>query len=104
MATYNKGEYGSTIKVNLGIDISAGTSLTVELQPERGKKKTFTTNITVGTSNTTVDDQGFLANQYLVYTIQEDDLDQEGQWRVKGSAIVSSELIKGDYVKITVLP
>ena len=51
-----------------------------------------------------VDDQTFLANQYLEYTIQEDDLNKKGLWRARGSAIVSSELIKSDYVKFTVLP
>ncbi len=104
MSTYNYKEYGSKLYVNLGTDISAGTDLKVILQPQRGKKKEFTTNIVVGTSNVEVDDQTFLANQYLTYTIQEDDLNHEGQWRVRGNALVSSELIKGDYRKITVLP
>jgi hypothetical protein len=101
--TFNESEYGSILRVNLGVDISAGTGLKVILEPERGDKKEFTTNIAVGTSNVTVDDSQFLANQYLNYTIQEDDLDREGIWRARGSAIVSSELIKGDYVKFTVL-
>lgn len=104
MSTYNYKEYGSKLYVNLDTDISTGTDLKVILQPQRGDKKEFTSNIVVGTSNIIVDDQSFLANQYLTYTIQEDDLDQEGQWRVRGSAIVSSELMKSDYRKITVLP
>lgn len=102
--TFNKKEYGSVLRVNLGTDISVGTSLTVILQPERGEKDEYTTNVAVGISNVTVDDQTFLANQYLEYTIQQDDLDKEGLWRARGSAIVSSELIKGDYVRFTVLP
>jgi hypothetical protein len=102
--TFNYKEFGSVLRVNLDTDISAGTSLTVILQPERGEKDEYTTNVAVGTSNVVVDDQTLLANQYLEYTIQEDDLDKEGLWRARGSAIVSSELIKGDYVKFTVLP
>jgi hypothetical protein len=102
--TFNRDEYGSILRVNLGVDISAGTSPTVILQPERGEKDEYTTNVAVGTSNVVVDDQTFLANQYLEYTIQEDDLDKEGLWRARGSAIVSGELIKSDYVKFTVLP
>jgi hypothetical protein len=102
--TFNKGEYGSILRVNLGEDISAGTDYTVIIEPQRGEKKTFTTNIALGTSNTDVDDQEFLANQFLEYTLQEDDLDQSSQWRARGSAIVSGELIKGDYVLFTVLP
>ena len=101
--TFNREEYGSKIYVNLGVDISAGTSLTVTLEPERGKEKEFTTNVVVGSSNTEVDDQTFLADQFLEYTIQEDDLDEPGLWRARGSAIVSGELIKSDYVKFTVL-
>lgn len=101
--TFNQDEYGSKLYVDLGVDISAGTSLTIDLERWRGDKKEFTTNIAVGTSNTVVDDQTFLANQFLEYTLQEDDLDKAGQWRARGSAIVSGELIKGDYVKFTVL-
>ena len=102
--TFNEGEYGSILRVNLGVDISAGTSLTLYLEPRRGDEKEFTTNLVVGSSNVTVDDYTFLANQYLEYTLQEDDLDESGQWRARGSAIVSGELIKSDYVKLTVLP
>ncbi len=101
--TFNEGEYGSILRVNLGVDISTGTELTVFLEPLKGAEKEFTTNVALGTSNADVDDQTFLANQFLEYTIQEDDLDQAGQWRVRGSAIVSGELIKSDYVKFTVL-
>lgn len=102
--TFNWKETGSILYVNLGEDISAGTELTVILEPLRGKKKEFTTNVAVGSSNTIVDDQTFLADQFLEYTIQEDDLDFVGQWRARGSAIVSGELVKSDYVKLTVLP
>jgi hypothetical protein len=102
--TFNYKEFGSILRVNLGVDISAGTELTVILEPLRGEKKEFTTNVAVGSSNTVVDDQEFLADQFLEYTIQEDDLDFIGQWRARGSAAVSSELVKGDFVKFTVLP
>ena len=102
--TFNEGEFLSILRVNLGVNISAGTELTVFLEPLRGEKKEFTTNVAVGSSNTEVDDQEFLADQFLEYTIQEDDLDQAGQWRARGQALVSGELIKSDYVKFTVLP
>ena len=101
--TYNSGEFGSKIRVNLGTDISAGTELTFFLQPRRGDEKEFTTNLIVGTSNIVVDDKTFLANEYLEYTLQDGDLDEPGEWRTRGSAIVSGELIKSDYVRFTVL-
>ncbi len=102
--TFNREEYGSKIRVNLGTDISAGTELTFFMEPKRGDEKEFTNNLIVGTSNVDVDDQTFIANEYLEYTLQVDDIDKDGLWRVRGSAIVSGELIKSDYVLITVLP
>jgi hypothetical protein len=102
--TFNEGEYGSKLYVDLGVDISAATSLTVILEPRRGDTKEFTSNVAVGTANTDVDDKTFLADQFLEYTIQDGDLDESGQWRAKGSALVGSELVKSDYVRFTVLP
>jgi hypothetical protein len=102
--TFNDGEYGSILRVDLGVDISAGTTLTVVLEPMIGDEKSFTSNVALGTSNVDVDDQEFLANQYLEYTLQDGDLDYVGQWRARGSAIVSGELIKSDFVRFTVLP
>jgi hypothetical protein len=102
--TFNKDEYGSKIRVNLGTDISSGTGLAFYLEPRYGDKKEFTTNLIVGASNITVDDYEFLANQYLEYTFQDGDLDKKGEWRARGEALVSGELIKSDYVRFTVLP
>jgi hypothetical protein len=101
---FNEGEYGSVLRVNLDTDISAGTTLTVELEPQTGDLKSFTSNVALGTVNVTVDDQTFVANEYLEYTLQDGDLDQAGQWRARGSAIVSGVLIKSDFVRFTVLP
>ena len=103
MSTFNKKEHGQFIYVNLGTDISSGTNYKVIIQPQRGDKKEFTTNVAIASKNITVDDQKFLANEYLIYIIQEDDLDQEGQWRIRGSAVVSGVLIKSDYTRMTVL-
>jgi hypothetical protein len=102
--TFNVKEYGSILRINFNEDISTGTSYTIYLERWRGDEKTFTTNIALGTSNIEVDDETYLANQYLEYTLQADDLDKEGQWRAKGSTIVSGELIKPDYIRFTVLP
>ena len=48
--TFNKKEYGSILRVNLGTDISTGTDVKVILEPWRGEKQEKTTNIAVGTS------------------------------------------------------
>ncbi len=100
---FNLDEYGGKLYANFRQDISTGTSLTIELEPQRGELKEFTSNVVVGSSNVTIDDESMVANEYLEYTIQETDLDQAGQWRVRGSVIVSGELIKTDYVRFTVL-
>jgi hypothetical protein len=102
--TFNRDEYGSILRVNLGVDLGGRRIIKKILQPERGEKGEYTANVAVGTSNIVVDDSEFLANQYLEYTIQPDDLDKEGLWRARGSSIVSGELIKSDYVRFTVLP
>jgi len=102
--TFNDGEYGSILRVNLGVDISAGTGYTVTLEPRAGDEKPFTTNVALGTANIDVDDETYLANQYLEYTLQDGDLDQDGPWLARGSSIVSGELIKSDFVWFTVLP
>lgn len=102
--TFNYGEYGSILYINLGVDITAATSLTVVMEPERGEAKTFTSNIAVGTANTDVDDKTYLAGEFMEYTLQDGDLDYVGQWRVRGSALVGTELVKSDYERITVLP
>ena len=101
--TFNDGEYGSVLLINLGADISSGSSLTVLIEPKRGDSKEFTSNIIVGTVDITVDDQDFLADQYLEYTLQDGDLDFIGQWRARGSVILGGELIKSDFVRFTVL-
>ena len=114
MSTYNRGESGQIVYVDMGRDLSTATNLTVNLQPRAGDTKIFTTNLAVGTSNITVDDQDLLANEYLEYTLQEGDIDNQqnlgytqtvvGQWRAQGEATISGVLWKSDYKNFTVLP
>ena len=103
MSTFNLKEYGGNLYADLGVDISTGIDYKVVIEPQIGDKKEFTTNISLGTENITVDDSNFLANQYLVYVFQEDDLDYAGLWRSRGSSVLNSQLIKSDYVIFTVL-
>lgn len=103
---YNKNEFGQLIFSNLGQDVSTASELTMVLEPQVGsiKEKSISDGVSVGTSNVTVNDRTFLANEYLQYTIAEDDLDFAGLWRNKGKAKLSStNLIIGDYHTFTVL-
>ena len=102
----NEGETGQVLRVNLGEDISAATALGFTLQPKYGEsiEKTQLSGVSVGTSNVDVGDNTYLANQYLEYTIATDDLDFSGQFRMKGSATLSSSnKIISDYEYVTVL-
>ncbi len=106
MTTFNKGEYGSKLYVNMQQAITTGTSYTVIIEPQFGDLKTFTSNITTSGINIVVDDQTYLGDAYLAYTLQDGDLDQEGSWRYRGTTTFSGTniLIKSDYKKFTVLP
>jgi len=101
--TYNKNEYGSKIYADFGVDISKATNKTIYLQPKFGDEKTFTANLISGTKNVEVDDMGYIAKEFLEYTLQDGDLDYVGQWRVRGSVVLGGKLIKTDYVLFTVL-
>jgi hypothetical protein len=121
MADLNKFEYGQVIRANVGQDVATNIGLTFILQPKNGTPKnansvvssnqpqnaivrTGVDGVVVGTSNVTVGDEIFAANQYLEYTTKTDDLDISGLWRVKGEAdITSTNKVVGDYRNITVL-
>ena len=107
MPDLNKNEYGQTIHVNLGEDISSFTALNLILEPNIGSKlqKSASDGVSLGASNIAVDDENYLANQYISYTIKQGDLDKEGQWRVKGEATLSAtNKVISDYSRFTVLP
>lgn len=106
MASLNKNEYGDVIYVDLGEDVSTATELTFVLEPQIGdiQEKAIADGVSVGTANVDVDDKTLLANQYLQYTVKENDLDYAGLWRKKGKAKLSSaNLVVGDYSQFSVL-
>ncbi len=106
MADFNKGEYGDIIYANLGEDISSASELTMVLEPKIGNtlEKSTSDGVSVGTSNIDVNDETYLANEYIKYTIAEDDLSYAGLWRKRGKAKLSStNSVVSDYVQFTVL-
>ena len=104
MTDYNKGEYGQTIYVNMGEDVSTNTELSLILEPAIGTKKEISSGVTVGSANVDVNDETYLANEYLQYTIAADDLDYAGLWRKKGEATLSStNKIISNYTHFSVL-
>lgn len=98
----NKDEYGQTIRVNIGQDITLATDLKVIIEPQRGAKLEKTG--TLGMTQVTEDDEIYLANEYIEYITQIGDLSYAGQWRAKGTAVISAtENAVGDYKRFTVL-
>lgn len=118
MSALNAFEYGQVLRANIGQDVSTNTSLTFILQPKEGVPKNVTSGqnlvnaiyrtqndgVTVGASDVVVGDETYLANEYLEYTLQEEDLSLPGLWRVKGEAQLSpTGRVSGDFKTITVL-
>ena len=101
MPNLTKNEFGQTLRANLGEDISNATSYKMILQPQLGE--TLEKTATLGTVNIVVDDETYLADQYVEYTTIVDDLDYTGTWRLKGIAVYSTSETIGDYRKFTVL-
>ncbi len=118
MANLNTFEFGQVVRADIKQDVSSNTGLTFMLQPKEGRPKnanasldeprnavvrTQADGVVVGTANVVVGDETFLANQYLEYTLKQDDLSIPGIWRFKGEAQLSSTVrAVGDYRSVTV--
>ena len=119
MAQFNKFEYGQVIRANLRQDVLTNIGLEMVIQPELGashnanrvsdtqpRGAVIATNpdVTVGIVDVEVGDEVYLTNEYLEYTIKENDLSKSGIWRVKGAANISeTNRVIGDYKRFTVL-
>lgn len=103
----NVSEYGSVLLANIGEDVSTNIGLEFILQPQVGQKITFTEadGVAVGVADIYEGDAQYLANQYLTYTVKDNDITQSGRWRKQGAAIISStQKTVGDFKRFTVLP
>ena len=100
---FNKGEIGVTLRVDAGQDISSASTVLIIAEPEVGTAKEFTA--TVPAVTVTVDNITYTANEYAEYTtINEDDLDYVGRWRMKLKATFSAtDVSQTNYVKFRVL-
>jgi hypothetical protein len=106
MANLNKGEYGQKVYVNMGEDVSSASTITFILEPQSGEKleRTTANGVAVGTTNLAYEDQTFIANEYLEYTILDGDLTYVGTWRLKGECLLTStNKVISDYQLIEVL-
>ena len=104
MSNLNVNEYGQVLRVNFGLDVSSASSYNFIIEPKVGEKVEKST-ATLGTANVTVGDETYTANQYIEYTTASGDLDQAGQWRIKGEATMSGSIkVISNYKSITVNP
>ena len=89
MINYNQDAYGNVIYCDFREDISSATTLSMTLQPRRGKSVTVTP--TLGTSDQALGDETLTANYYVKYTVTDGMFDNYvGDWRKKATAVIST--------------
>ena len=99
----NHNEIGSTIRVNLGYDITLASPNLI-LQPEIGVTKEITTGVTIPVVTVATDLETFEAGEYIEYKTIDGDLDYVGRWRKKAKLdFSSSDIQQNDYEKFRVL-
>jgi len=102
MGSLNFKEVGQPIRINLNEDISLSTP-TLILQPKVGKIKEITSGVTIPAVNVTVGGVTLLANEYIEYFTELEDLDFVGHWRFKAKLNFSStDIRQTDYQRFTV--
>ena len=98
MQTINVSAYGQKLRTNFGVDISSASVLTVALQPQTTETDSLAKTPTLGTTDTVVGDETYLANQFTEYTVVDGDFDDYiGLWRMKSTALISSVLTVTNY-------
>lgn len=97
----NNGEYGQTIRANIGLDVSGGTAYTMILEPKIGDILTKTA--TLGTVNVVDEGKTLLANQYVEYVLASGDITTPGMWRKRGQATVSGKEVIGNFERFMVM-
>lgn len=103
MSNLNFNEIGSTIRVNLGFDITSSTP-TLILEPELGPEKEITTGVIIPGVTVTTDLETFTAGEYIEYSTIDGDLDYVGRWRKKAKLEFSSnDIQQNDFEKFRVL-
>jgi len=96
-------DYGQYLYIDIGEDISSSLSQSVMLLPPTGDAIEITTHIAIGSSDITVGEYTFLANQYLIYTVQPEVITKSGVWQKKGVVKQSSTVeVSSRYVRFTV--
>ena len=77
----NVGQWGSTLYVSTGFNMSAYTTL--QLLFTKPDLSTMTVTAVLGTTTQTINGVTLTANEYVSYTFATGDLDQVGNWTVQ---------------------
>lgn len=99
----NVGEFGIVFNLNVNFDLSANTSLSLEIT--KPNETVLTVVPTMGTVLLATDQGPFAANQYSIYRFAAGDIDQAGTYRARltYNAAGPTRLIS-DVVTFTVNP
>lgn len=82
--TFNVGEVGKRLVSNLNYDLSAKTALTLTITRPGGTTYERQGAISGSPYDATAAGQGvFLANRYVIYTAEADDLTEPGEYLVR---------------------
>lgn len=83
----NVDEYGLVFAFNTSFDLSAQTSLSLTFTKPDNSTLTVTSSgsdLAVGSGPLTAEDGTVYADgEYVTYTIQDGDIDQEGEWQAR---------------------
>lgn len=78
-----QNEYGETLYVATNVDITSASNIQLFLtRPYKELIKT-TPEVVIGASNITVDGVDYVAGFYITYVIEENDIDQFGDYKVR---------------------
>jgi hypothetical protein len=88
MSKHYKGEKGTVITLDAGIDISNGSSFKIEVEKPDGTKVSWT---------------GALSNtRYITYTLQTGDFDQTGNYKIQSHIVAPNGEWYGETIAIYV--
>lgn len=92
-----KNEYGKTIYVNVGMDISTASETEILFTKPDGTtlSKLIADGVDIGIVPVSADCSVFAANEYIKYVTVDGDIDQSGSWNVRAIITIGSQKFVG---------
>ena len=95
----NVGEYGITIRVGVGEDISSATN-SIVLKDPGGRRTRYAA--VLGTVAVDEDGVSYNPNEYAYYITTQGDIDAYGTWAARLETLQAGILRKSDWIPFTV--